>query len=314
MSRVSTAASPRISPTSPTALDQRLVRFQDALDDRTKSINDGLSSRVMEIAKSVAGGGREIVAALDERVDAVTVAMSTRAADIADAACRQGRRTRPLLGAQTTQVAASFDQRIDRFEDLLTGRAESVISELEARGLDTANRLTAAMQEINTGASRPSSRSPRSPAASPTRSASPRPNSNARSRPRAPPREQSIGTLTSGASTSLRQTATEVERTIQSTAAQAEQSLTTMSNGCRTRIAPDRGRRRTHDPRLGSSQVEQSITSLSTSLSSTLKIAAAEVERTMTNVSTQVAHDFIGKADAIAGAIEQALGRTDPPA
>ena len=63
-----------------TALDQRLVRFQDALDDRTKSINDGLSSRVMEIAKSVAGGGREIVAALDERIDAVTDAMSTRAA------------------------------------------------------------------------------------------------------------------------------------------------------------------------------------------------------------------------------------------
>ena len=48
-----------------TALDQRLGRFQEALDDRTKSINDGLSSRVMEIAKSVAGGGREIVAALD---------------------------------------------------------------------------------------------------------------------------------------------------------------------------------------------------------------------------------------------------------
>ncbi|MGZ5834841.1 MAG: apolipoprotein A-IV repeat region-like domain-containing protein [Xanthobacteraceae bacterium] len=257
-----------------TALDQRLSRFQDALDDRTKSINDGLSSRVMEIAKSVAGGGREIVAALDQRVETLNEAMNARAAQIAEVLASKTEDIDRTLGVQANQVAANFDQRIDRFEALLLGRAESVVSEIEARGLATANRLSATLQDITSNVNQA---------------------------------EQAIGSLSTNSGGSLRLAAAEAERTIQGVTSQAEQALSAMSMGISNSI-----RQTASDVErtigTSSSQVETSITSLTSNLSSTLKIAAAEVERTMTNVSSQVANDFIGKADAIAGAIGKRSG------
>jgi hypothetical protein len=250
-------------------LDQRLNRFQEALDDRTKAINDGLSSRVMEIAKSVAGGGREIVAAFDQRVESLNETMTARASQIADVLASKTEDIDRVLGSQANQVVANFDQRIDRFETLLLGRAETVVSEIEARGLATANRLTTTLQDITSSVTQA---------------------------------EQSIGSLSANSGGSLRLAAVEAERTIQGATSQAEQTLSalsmTVSNSIR-QTASDVER----TVGASSSQVETAITSLTSNLSSTLKIAAAEVERTMTNVSSQVANDFIGKADAIAGAI-----------
>jgi hypothetical protein len=180
-----------------TALDQRLSRFQDALDDRTKSINDGLSARVMEIAKSVAGGGREIVAALDQRVETLNDAMNARAGQIADVLASKTEEIDRTLGTQATQVAANFDQRIDRFEALLVGRAEGVVSEIEARGLATANRLTATLQDITTSVAQA---------------------------------EQAIGSLSTNSGGTLRLAASEAERTIHSSMSHAEQSVTSLSN------------------------------------------------------------------------------------
>ena len=51
-----------VTPTEVTAtLDQRLSRFQEALDSRTQTLNEALSSRVMDIAKTLAEGGKEVV-------------------------------------------------------------------------------------------------------------------------------------------------------------------------------------------------------------------------------------------------------------
>ncbi len=66
-----TRSAPR-PPRSPATLDQRLTRFQDALDSRTQTLNDALSSRVMDIARTLAEGGKEVVAALDKRIGDVT--------------------------------------------------------------------------------------------------------------------------------------------------------------------------------------------------------------------------------------------------
>src|SRR6185312_936642 len=55
-----------------TSLDQQFVRFRDALDGRSQTLNDALNSRVVDIAKTLAEGGKEVVASLDKRIADVT--------------------------------------------------------------------------------------------------------------------------------------------------------------------------------------------------------------------------------------------------
>src|ERR1044071_3591478 len=64
-------------PELPASLDQRLSRFQEALDSRTQTLNDALSARVMDIARTLAEGGKEVVAALDKRISDVSGTINT---------------------------------------------------------------------------------------------------------------------------------------------------------------------------------------------------------------------------------------------
>ncbi len=66
------------------SLDQQFVRFQDALDGRTQTLNEALGSRVMDIAKTLAEGGNEVVAALDKRIADVTSVINVRGAKLAE--------------------------------------------------------------------------------------------------------------------------------------------------------------------------------------------------------------------------------------
>ena len=67
-----------------TSLDQQFVRFQDALDGRTQTLNEALGGRVMDIAKTLAEGGKEVVTALDKRIEDVTGVINTRGAKLAE--------------------------------------------------------------------------------------------------------------------------------------------------------------------------------------------------------------------------------------
>ena len=49
-----------------TALDQRFARVQAAIDGRTQTLNEALGARVLEIAKTLADGGKEVIGALEQ--------------------------------------------------------------------------------------------------------------------------------------------------------------------------------------------------------------------------------------------------------
>src|SRR5207244_13100671 len=67
-----------------TSLDQQFTRFQDALDGRSTTLNDALGARVMEIAKTMAEGGKEVVGQLDKRISDVTAVINVRGAKLVD--------------------------------------------------------------------------------------------------------------------------------------------------------------------------------------------------------------------------------------
>jgi len=73
------------------SLDQQFVRFRDGLDGRTATLNDALGNRVLEIAKTLAEGGQEVVVSLEKRISDVTGVINVRGAK----ACRRiGRKDR----------------------------------------------------------------------------------------------------------------------------------------------------------------------------------------------------------------------------
>ena len=81
------------------SLDQQFARFQDALDSRTQTLNEPSppvlpSPPVMDIAKTLAEGGKEVVGALDKRIGDVTGVINARGAEARRKHRRQDRRHR----------------------------------------------------------------------------------------------------------------------------------------------------------------------------------------------------------------------------
>ena len=119
-----------------TSLDQQFVRFRDALDGRTQTLNEALGSRVMDIAKTMAEGGKEVVGALDKRIADVTAVINVRGAKLAESIGAKIDDIDKALGVRAMEVADNLDTRIGRFEELLVGRAETVTKEIETRSQD----------------------------------------------------------------------------------------------------------------------------------------------------------------------------------
>src|SRR5205807_3141398 len=131
-----------------TTVDQQFSRFQNALDGRTQTLNEALSSRVMDIAKTMADGGKEVVSALDQRISDVTNVINVRGATLTETIGAKIDDIDRAIGTRAIEVANSMDMRISRFEELLLGRAEVVTKEIETRSQAAADTLGAAMDEL----------------------------------------------------------------------------------------------------------------------------------------------------------------------
>jgi len=227
-----------------TILDGSLDRFHQAIEARARNLNDTLSARVGDIAKSIADGSREAVAALDQRVETIRASLSgqsdaiaARLVDLSKTISEDGKGTIAALdqrieaigntinsrgdaiaarlgekiqdfdrtvGAQAAQVAANFDQRIGRFEHLLLERAESLLNEIESRGHNAAAELNSVMQALAANATQA---------------------------------EQAINTLSGTVSTTLKQNAAEVERTLLNVSTQVSRNIVSKSDEAAAALA-----------------------------------------------------------------------------
>ena len=126
--------------------------------------------RVMDIAKTLAEGGKEVVAALDKRISDVTAVINVRGAKLADALGAKIDDIDKALGTRAMEVADNLDTRIGRFEELLIGRAEEVTKEIETRSKAAADVSTRAWSSSPPRSrptpARPSRRSPQLTASS----------------------------------------------------------------------------------------------------------------------------------------------------
>jgi hypothetical protein len=131
-----------------TALDQRLGRFQEALDSRSQNLTDALSARVVDIAKTLAEGGKEVAAAVDKRISDVTTLIDARAVKLTDTIGERIAKIDSTLGKGALDVANTLDGRIGQLEQLLVGRAEAVVHQMELRSRDAADLLNSRMEQL----------------------------------------------------------------------------------------------------------------------------------------------------------------------
>ena len=132
-----------------TALDQRLGRFQEALDSRSQTLTDALSARILDVARTLGEGGKEVVNALDKRISDVTTLIDTRAAKLTDAVGERIAKIDTTLGKGALAVANTLDGRIGQLEHLLVGRAEAVVQQLEVHSRAAADLLNSRMEQLS---------------------------------------------------------------------------------------------------------------------------------------------------------------------
>ena len=114
-------------------LDAKLGKFSEALESRSQALTDTMSNRVMDIARTLADGGKEVVSALDKRIDDITNTINTRGQRLAETIDAKVADIDRTLGNRATEVAGTLDDRIVKFEELLVGRAEKLAEQVETR-------------------------------------------------------------------------------------------------------------------------------------------------------------------------------------
>ena len=131
-----------------TALDQRLGRFEDTLNTRAQALTDTLAARVVDVAKALADGSKEVTGAIDKRLGDVTTAIDSRAAKLADTVGERIAKIETTLGQGAMDVANTLDGRIGQLEELLVGRAEAVVHQLEVHSRGAADLLNSRMEQL----------------------------------------------------------------------------------------------------------------------------------------------------------------------
>src|SRR6516162_2343660 len=130
-------------------LDQRLARFQETLESRSEALTNALSARVGEVDKTLAEGGKEVMTALDKRITDVTTLIDTRATKLGDTLGEQIATIDTTLGKNALEVVGNLDHRVAHLEQLLVGRAEAVVQQMEVRSRAAADLLNSRFEHLS---------------------------------------------------------------------------------------------------------------------------------------------------------------------
>jgi len=196
-----------------TVLDQRLTRFQEAIDSRSQTLTDALSARIVDISKTLNESGKEAVASLDKRISDATTMIDARAVKLGDTIGDRIADIDAALGKGALEVANTLDSRAGHLEQLSesfktnSADAERAITQLAANTADALDKSAAA----STAATEALNRSAAEATVSLNRSAGTLSNTIAKSAAAA---NEAIGRSTTEAEHKLVGMSTEVSRNI----------------------------------------------------------------------------------------------------
>ncbi len=126
------------------------MRFRDALDGRTQTLNDALGARVLDIAKTLSEGGKEVVGALDKRISDVTAVINVRGAKLADALGAKIDDIDKALGNRAMEVADNSTAASAASRSCCSAAPRAVTKEIEIRSKAAADMLGARIEQLST--------------------------------------------------------------------------------------------------------------------------------------------------------------------
>ena len=144
MSRISATRSAAKANEVNDTLDLRLTRFTEALDSRTQTLNDAMTARVLDIAKTLAEGGKEVITAMDKRIGDQAAAINERSSRLAET-------IEELLTGRSEQAALQIETRARAAADAIvatTGALRTSTDELIHNASDIEQKLLAVSTEI----------------------------------------------------------------------------------------------------------------------------------------------------------------------
>jgi hypothetical protein len=250
---------------------------------------------VIDIAKTLAESGKEVVSALDKRIADVTGVINVRGQKLAENLGEKIDEIDKALGARAMQVADNLDSHIGRFEELLIGRTEAVTKEIETRSRTAADLLNSRMEHLSNTIRHNSGEAAQSIQQLATASVevigARLEQMNQAIKNSTGETERSITHLAASTSNVIISRLDQLGQAIKTNTSEAEHMLTQLATTTTAAI-----RSSAHD-------AERSLTGISTGVSNVLKQNATEVERTLLGVSAEVARNFVGKADEITAAV-----------
>ncbi len=259
-------------------LDQRLTRFQDAVDSRSQSLTDALSIRVVEISKSIGEGGREVIDEIDKRVGAVTTAIDSRSKTLTETLSDRIANIDATLGKNALHVSASLDSRITQLEHLLTGRTETVVQQMETRTRAAADLINSRVEQLSESIKVNSTAAERAL----TQLATNTTDALGKSAAASTAATEALNRSAAEATVSLNRSAGALSNTISKSATVASEVIA-KSTGTATDLL---------------SKSTQSVTE-------EINRSASEAERKLVGMSTEVSRNIVGKANELNGALTE---------
>jgi Apolipoprotein A1/A4/E domain len=251
-------------------LDQRLSRFQETLDGRSETLTNALSTRIGDVAKTLAEGGKEIISALDKRITEVTNQIDTRAAKLTDTVGERIANIDSVLGKGALEVASTLDSRVGALEQLLVGRAEAVVQQIEVRSRAVADLLNSRLEQLSESIKTNSTTA-----------------------------ERALTQLAANTTEALEKSAaasTAATEALNRSAAEATVSLNRSAGALSNTIVKS------------ATSAAELLAKTSQSSSDAIGRSASDAERKLVGMSTEVARNVIGKASEINSAMTQRVG------
>jgi hypothetical protein len=126
------------------SFDQRLARFEEALDNRTQTLSDALNVRIAEVAQSMNETGKDVVAGIENHIADATGTIATH-----------GEAFLEILGARLGDVEARtktaadlLNNRMEQFADSVQTNAGSIERSLGALSTSTADAIRSSASEM----------------------------------------------------------------------------------------------------------------------------------------------------------------------
>ena len=126
-----------------------IVKIDNGLDARAKSLNETLAQRAMEVAQVLGEGGRQVTRALDSKAQEIDNILVERSTALSETLSSKAQEINAVLGGRADEIASTLDTRITNFEERVVGRLNSVSDEIETRGRSVTDNLENRMLLLN---------------------------------------------------------------------------------------------------------------------------------------------------------------------